>query len=200
LNFLAIWFSPLRFKDSPLTFVLGLYADYLCNRSLRVLKNPFKLVDHFPTLKPFQEFPVLEKKIRILRLPELRLIHCKGFVNDDPVFFESLLDARHERAMEIAEDQNGPIVIMLQRVPFTLLKVYLPQGNLCPLLLSESSGLRQGFLRNIGQHDSTSPGCQKNAVVSISASKIKDRPIQPFKKTSVIHEQLVRRSHGPLLE
>ena len=102
--------------------------------------------------------------------------------------------------MEIAEDQNGPIDIILQGVLLTLLQVYLPQGHICPLLLSESPGLRQGFLRDIGEHDPTSPGCQKNAVMPISASKVKDRSVDAIEKIHVIHEQAVRRSHGPLLE
>ena len=61
-------------------YALWLSADDLGHCPGGVLPDPLKIMDYFPGSICFQEFPRIEKKIRVTGFAKFRLINSEGLI------------------------------------------------------------------------------------------------------------------------
>ena len=98
-------------------------ADELRYGLRRFTDDSLEGMEHFPVLKPGEEFTGIQEVIGIFWLAELGLINSKRLIHKDSAFLKRLLYARNQRAVEITEDKDCAEHLIFKRVYTFLLKI-----------------------------------------------------------------------------
>jgi len=157
--------------------VPGFPADDLGHRSVGMLQDTFKVVDGVPVPEPVGQFPGLQQEVRIVRAAESGLVPGEGLVDKDPSRADAFAQTGDEWPMEVAEDQDPPVVLLLQRVAVRF-EVYLPELRQDPPVFGRSPGRLQRLHGAIGQHHGQLQTGQEEPVLASARSQIQNRTLQ----------------------
>ncbi len=136
-------------------------------------------MDQLPILKPVGKLPGIKQKIGIVRTAVLSLFGGEGFIDKDPSLAHPLFQARDQRAMEVAEDQDAPVVILFQGV-YSGFQIDLPETYREVFPFHRLLGLGQGLGGSIGQDHRKTQAGQEKTVVPVSAGQIQNRAVKVF--------------------
>src|SRR5271169_4528069 len=99
-------------------------------------------MDHLPVLKPIEQLSRFQKMIGIIRTAVKGLLAGKGLINQDAPHFYSFFNIRYQRAMEVAENHNSPVLVLFQWI-LTGFQIDLPKSDLKPFSFCYFHGLSQ---------------------------------------------------------
>ena len=117
-------------------------ADQLGDGPPGIFLQTFKIMDYLPVLKPIEQLRRFQKMIGIMRAAVKGLLAGKGLIDQNPTRFYSFFNIRYQRAMEVAENQNGPVLVVFQWI-LTGFQIDFPKNYLESFPFCRFLGLSQ---------------------------------------------------------
>ena len=150
-------------------------------------------MNDLPVLEPIPQFGGSQQEIRVLRLSESRLFMGIGLIDEDAVLAQGLLDAWHERAMKIAEDNNSAIVVDGEGVLSGYFEVHAPGGDGHSVFHCKGSCRVQVFFGPVAADHGEASSSKEDSVVADSARYVQNWA-GPGRSGEKVHVLLQQRS------